>query len=507
MSPLPSFFGHVAEGVGYLGYIIPQLGFFLRTIFNFLYRYIMTPLYQQQFIYNVSRYLQTDQKKFMFANHHLCHAYAAFYGFVPRNKRNKPYAIVTLDGEGDGMSGSVHTFKKGQWRTVSIILGSHSLAKFYELITHYLGMKRNEHEYKVMGLAPYANQKESEIIAKRFDTLFTTTDSLQLHSSIPTGSLLHFFNHALKRVRFDTVAGAAQLYVEKVTLNFIKEVIEKTKSTDIVVGGGFFMNVKVNQKIREIKNIHTFTPCASAADESIIFGAAYYGYQQLCQQAGKKFEPFELTNLYLGPAYGNEAIDAVLKNDKRLKSCTIRKVRDIELTIARLLAKGHIVGRFSGRMEWGARALGNRSILMDPRRLDLKKELNDHVKSRDFWMPFAATIIEPDAKKYLKIEASTQSPYMMISFDTHPKHRADIAAAVHPADGTCRAQILRKSDNPNYYRLIQSFKKATGVGAVLNTSFNYHGEPLVCTPSDALHTFFSTGLQYLAIGSYLIQKK
>jgi len=157
-------------------------------------------------------------------------------------------------------------------------------------------------------------------------------------------------------------------------------------------------------------------------------------------------------------------------------------------------------------MEWGARALGNRSILMDPSRMDLKRELNEQVKSRDFWMPFAATILNERAKDYIVNPKNSNASFMAIGFDTTMKARKDLAAAVHPYDFTCRPQILQKKDNPDYYKLIKYFEELTGIGGVLNTSFNYHGEPIVCSPKDALHTFTVTGLQYLALGSYLISK-
>lgn len=261
------------------------------------------------------------------------------------------------------------------------------------------------------------------------------------------------------------------------------------------------MNVKANKKIAEIPGLRDLVVCPSAGDESAPFGGAYFGYQHL-----SKTIPQNISDLYLGPDFSGQEIEQAIKEALN-KSFTARKYNDIEKQIAKLLANGKIVGRFKGRMEWGARALGNRSILMDPSRADLKTELNDQVKSRDFWMPFAATILEERQKDYIVNPKNIKGYFMNIGFDTTGKGKKALSAAVHPYDFTCRPQILRKEDNPDYYKLIKYFEDQTGIGAVLNTSFNYHGEPIVCSPKDALHTFAVTGLKYLAMGNYLITKK
>lgn len=170
------------------------------------------------------------------------------------------------------------------------------------------------------------------------------------------------------------------------------------------------------------------------------------------------------------------------------------------------LAEGKIVARFTGRMEMGARALGNRSILAHPGKIESIETINKMIKMRDFWMPFAATILYEDQQKYIRNPQNISSPFMAIAFDTTTEGKKALVAAVHPADKTTRPQILRKEDNPKYYEIIKTFKSLTGIGAVLNTSFNIHGEPMVCTPEDALLTLQRSGLQYLALENYLISK-
>ena len=411
--------------------------------------------------------------------------------------------MITLDGEGDNLCGSVWTVKKGQWKKISETLGGNSIAAFYGLVTHFLGMKMNEHEYKVMGLAPYVSQYEIDKVYPLFEGLFWVDDNLTMHSKYPSGSYLQYFDKYLSHKRFDSIAGAAQLFVENLIVDLVNKSIKKTDIKNIVLSGGFFMNIKGNKKIADIKEVEHLVVCPSAGDESAPFGGAYFGYQILCEESSKDFLPENISNLYLGPDYSSEQIEGVIKREKHFK---IKKFSDIEKEIAKLLKLGKIVGRFKGRMEWGARALGNRSILMDPSRVDLKRELNEQVKSRDFWMPFAASILSERQKDYVVNPKNIKAMYMSIGFDTTQKGKKDLAAAVHPYDYTCRPQIVTNEQNPDYYKLIKYFEKLTGIGALLNTSFNYHGEPIVCSPADAFNTFKLTGLKYLALGNYLITK-
>lgn len=482
----------------------PSLGFFLKNTYMFISKYILAPYFKMQFRANMAQFFGIDGEKITFANHHLCHAFAGYYGFIPQKDQLKTHLVITLDGEGDGLCSSVWTVKQGEWKKIAQTSGGHSIATFYGLITHFLGMKMNEHEYKVMGLAPYVSQHEIDKVYPLFKDLFWIDDDLVFHCKYPSGSLLHYFDKVLHHMRFDGVAAAAQALVEDLAVELVKKAIKKTGIKNVVVSGGFFMNVKANKKISEIPEVESLVVCPSAGDESAPFGGAYYGYKLLSKT---DFHPKNVADLSLGPDFSDEEIENVIRNEKLGKKFLVKKYQDIEKEVAKLLTEGKIIGRFKGRMEWGARALGNRSILMDPSRMDLKQELNNQVKSRDFWMPFAATILEERAKDYIINPKNVDAYYMAIGFDTTLKARKDLAAAIHPADFTCRPQILRQEDNPDYYKLIKHFEDITGIGAVLNTSFNYHGEPIVCSPKDALNTFKVTGLEYLSLGNFLISKK
>jgi carbamoyltransferase len=180
-------------------------------------------------------------------------------------------------------------------------------------------------------------------------------------------------------------------------------------------------------------------------------------------------------------------------------------VEDIEAASARLLAEGHVIARCKGRSEFGARALGNRSILADPTKTHVIREINDMIKSRDFWMPFAPSMLPEAAKEYLVNKKNIESPYMIMAFDTTEK-RGDLLAALHPYDNTARPQVVTKQMNPDYHRLIDEFRKITGRGVVLNTSFNLHGYPIVDSPEDALDVLARSGLKCLALGNYMVRK-
>lgn len=493
LSPLPY--------IKSLFYQFPSFGFFIKNIYSFFSIYILAPYFQRQFQENMASFLNIKKEKIIFADHHLCHAYAAYYGFVPAKDQEKDQLVVTLDGEGDGLCSSVWTVRDGEWKKIARTPGGNSIATFYGLITQYLGMKMNEHEYKVMGLAPYVSSYETERVYRLFQGLFSIDDNLVIHSKYPSGTYLRYFDKVLHRQRFDGVAAAAQLYVEDLVIELIKKAVKKTGIKNIVLSGGFFMNIKANKRISEMGEVENLTVCPSAGDESAVFGGAYYGYQNLTKDRLKN-----ISNLYLGPDFSEGEIEKAIKEAKLGKKYLVKKFNDIEKEVALLLSKGKIVGRFKGRMEWGARALGNRSILMDPSRIDLKQELNEQVKSRDFWMPFAATILKERQSDYIINFKSIDAYYMAIGLDTTDKGKKDLAAAIHPYDHSCRPQILQEEANADYYKLIKYFEQLTGIGAVLNTSFNYHGEPIVCSPKDALHTFEVTGLKYMALGNYLISK-
>jgi len=298
--------------------------------------------------------------------------------------------------------------------------------------------------------------------------------------------------------RFDTITAGVQRFTEDLMVEWVRRCIAHTGIRRVVCGGGVFMNVKANKKIMEIPEVESLGVLPSCGDESLSYGAAALGHADVTGNTElAAWEP-----IYFGP----DVDDAETERLLRLKGITFTRPEDIELEIARLLAAGQPVARCRGAMEFGARALGNRSILADPSVADNVRIINQMVKKRDFWMPFAPMVIAERANEYLVNPKGFGSPHMMLSFDTTAKF-PEFIGAVHNADLTARPQILREQHNPGMYRCLKHFERLTGRGIILNTSFNLHGYPICLGAKEALHVFENSGLEYLAVGSFLASKR
>jgi len=255
-------------------------------------------------------------------------------------------------------------------------------------------------------------------------------------------------------------------------------------------------------------NSLTITP--SSGDESIAIGNVVCGYAKLHNYDVSGLKKIE--NLYLGSVYSDEEIKQSIEMYDFCKTCDVTyfdpgKGEVIEKKVAEILANNSVVGRFKGRAEWGARALGNRSILANPSSRDNVKLINEMIKGRDFWMPFATSLLYERRHDYLELEKVDYAPFMAITFPTKELAHKELIAALHPYDLTSRPQMVKKEVNPDYHALISEYERLTGAGGILNTSFNLHGEPNVETPLDALRTFELSGLPHVAIGNYLISKR
>lgn len=454
----------------------------------------------------LSKYLNIDRKKIIYTDHHLLHTFSTIAN-LPKNKKS---LIFTLDAEGlskrdENLCATVSIFDGKNVRRISETTKSASLGYLYGISTLYLGMKPNEHEFKVMGLAPYAKREN----VNKLNPLFKEAlwlDGLEFRSKFRMQYADFYLKEKAVYKRFDNLAGAIQKLTEELTIQWIGNAIKKTKINSIALSGGVFMNVKANQKISELDEVKEIFPMPSCGDECTAIGACFYGYHKYCYNKKEKFNPQPLTHLYLGPEYSDKEIGSFLRENNHFKKYQIKKFRDIEKEIARLLSKNEIVARFKGKSEWGARALGNRSILANPSSRESVVILNELIKDRDFWMPFTPSILEENLSEYIINPKKIKCPYMIITFDSTKKAKKEIIAAIHPYDLTARPQAVNKRDNPDYYKLIKEFKRLTKVGAILNTSFNLHGEPNVLSPRDAMHTFENSGLKYLAIGEYLVKK-
>ncbi len=429
--------------------------------------------------------LKIDRSKIVVEEHHVLHSYAAYFG-----SGFEKALILTLDGEGDGLCGSVSIGENGKIERIETITRDNSIGLLWARVTEYLGMKSVEDEWKVMGLAPYAkNDKAYEIFKK-----IISIEDGNFKSTVPATEFEKFLEENLYRIRFDTIAYGLQKLTEELVLKWVEYWTNKTGIKDIAVSGGVFMNVKVNMLLCDMyKNVFVFP---SSGDESLAIGACYYGNIQ------KEFTDIEpLGNIYFGPEYSDKEIEDEL--DKH--NVKFAKHDDIEKKIAELLSEGEIVAVMNGRMEWGARALGNRSILADATNFENIKRINEAIKKRDFWMPFAPAILEERIADYAI--NPQKSPYMILAFRSTEKGKKELMAATHQYDNTLRPQTVTKESNPRFYQILKEFERITGRGGFLNTSFNLHGFPIVMNPEDALYVFENSGLNYLAIGSFLVEKK
>ncbi|MEE9274833.1 MAG: carbamoyltransferase C-terminal domain-containing protein [bacterium] len=456
----------------------------------------------------IADHLGVGKNKIHIIEHHTAHAAAAYYASPFSVDGGGNTAVLTNDASGDGLCATWNTAgPKGIERLAASPSAAGSLGSFYSLITQYLGMRQLEHEYKVMGLAPYApdyGRERSYAVLKKM-IVFEHKDVPQFRWKVRRERFRHMMEN-LVRHRFDWVAGAAQDLLEELLVEWARAGIAAAGEGRVALSGGVFMNVKANQRVAVLDEIEEMFVLPSCGDESNAIGAAYW-YHAEGGKSGERLPCVPLGGLYLGRDIEEGSVAEAIGAAGAKESHSVRRFDDIESEVARLLSLGEVVARVKGREEFGARALGNRSILAHPRDYRVVSHINKMIKSRDFWMPFAPTILDRREEDYLLNPKGLRSPYMMITFDSTPLGAEELSAACHPYDGTLRPQILERSFNPDYYGLIEEFERLTGIGGVLNTSFNLHGEPIVSSPEDAIHTFENSGLMHLALGRYLISKK
>jgi carbamoyltransferase len=438
-------------------------------------------------------------------DHHMCHAASAYFGW---GKLDEEVLVLTCDGAGDRLCATINVARNGKIRRVAGVDESHSIGALYGKITYLSGMVPMEHEYKLMGLAPYAEKaRESQTISEEFERLFAfDRENPMLWTRAPGCPPLQygaeFLSNLLRRKRFDHIAGGVQLFVERFLVRWVQNCIAETGIRKIALSGGVFMNVKANQKILNLPEVEELFIFPSCGDETNSIGAAWLLDQQLSKKMPQKLGPF-----YLGPEYSDTEIETAFRNYQFKSSVEAKHQNEIDRSVAELLAKGRVVARFKGRMEFGARALGNRSILANPAVPGVVKIINEMIKCRDFWMPFAPSVLAERSERYFFKPKPVEAPYMILTLDSRPEKREAMAAAIHPYDATGRPQEVYESWNPDYHRLISHFEQITGEAIILNTSFNLHGEPVVCSPEDALRVFDISGLEHLALGDFLLAKK
>lgn len=438
--------------------------------------------------------------------HHYSHAASAYFcsGFDHA-------AVITLDGSGEENATVIWEGRNGELRKIKEFNTPNSLGWFYAAFTKHGGFEPYDGEGQYMGLAPYGkeNSKYMRLVEQ---VLQTKSDGYEIDPSWiyygPRNLSDRFTDKfadsfGMPRDKDGDISGelkdvayAAQLQLERVGLALARYALAETGARNICLAGGVALNCKMNGRIFEELDIDDiFIQPASGDDGGCTLGASVALHQQLTGDISSS----GMTHVYLGPSFTNEEIEAVL-----IESGAIyRKSPAVEKEMAKYLTEGCVAGWFQGRMEYGPRALGSRSILTDPRDEAMKDVVNNQVKFREPWRPFCPTILEERASEFL--EKNVSHPFMILACTIKEEAQAKIPATVH-VDGTARVQTLKREDNPRYYDLIKEFDRLTGVPVLLNTSFNLKGEPIVCTPQEAINTFNNSGIDVMAIGDFLVTK-
>jgi len=458
--------------------------------------------------------------------HHHAHLASSFY-CSPFERA----ALLSADGLGDFASTMWGTAEGNHMRIEGAVAFPHSLGLFYSAVTQYLGFLKFGDEYKVMGLAAYGQPRQLDTfrdivrfdprsngngfrLGLRYFTHHRTGPEMSWVEADKTPVLGKMFSEEMTGLlgpvrapeeeleqRHRNLASSLQARLEEVYLGILQKLAERTQLNSVCLAGGVAFNCVANGKIFDATPFEQVYVQPAAGDGGLAVGGAFYVYHQVF---GKP-RSFVMDHAYWGPGYSREGIrGAIESNGMAQKGYRVEELPEEELTkrAAAIIADGKILGWFQGRAEWGPRALGNRSIVADPRRPEMKEILNRRIKHREIFRPFAPSILAEATGEYF--EKSYPSPFMTLAYPVRPEKRGKIPAPTH-VDGTGRLQTVTREANPRYHALISAFRDLTGVPVVLNTSFN-DNEPIVCRPEEALDCFLRTQMDALALGDFLISK-
>ncbi len=438
-----------------------------------------------------------DRRNLFYIDHHESHAWSAY-----ALSEFDDALVLVADGWGAWQSTTIYHGRQGKLTPLQTYAYPNSLGVFYEAFTDLLGFERQNDEWKVMGLAAYGQPT--------FDLseFITVTDhGYKVNGKWLSGKSYGDISYLVERfgARRDPekhisdadrdLAASVQKATEDAMLALVREGIRLTGSRNLCLAGGVAMNSKANGRVLASGLIDRIFVQPAATDDGTAIGAALGVYAA----RGDTVPRYTMEDAYLGPEFSDPEIEETLRTYK----LPAFRVPGVEAVTARLLAEGNIVGWFQGRMEFGPRALGNRSILADTRRPEMRDRVNECVKFREGWRPFAPSCLAEAAEDYF--EGCSDAPFMILTFDVREDKR-DVIPAVTHADNTARVQTVTREANPRYWNLIHEFDKLTGVPVIMNTSFNLKGEPIVCAPKDAIRTFYSSGLDFLVLGDFVVAK-
>ena len=430
-----------------------------------------------------------DRSRVVFVNHHQAHAASAFYasGFPESN-------ILSLDGSGGNESGILGFGQGTKIEIFKTVSNRGSWGLMYEEITEKLGFRRHSGEGKVMGLAAYGTPDPKGLPFVNWDGDFPVIDPETRKT---------FVNAIQPRKKEDPItdyhenlAATLQDTLERAGKCMADYLYNKTGIRRLCLAGGTALNCSMNGKLALLPFVDEIFIQPAAYDAGTALGAAMTVY---VEKTGN-WPDWKMEHAYWGPEFTNEEIEEALK---AFSNYPYKKSSNIFSETAQILADGKIVGWFQGRSEVGPRALGNRSILANPSLPEMKDRVNNQVKHRESWRPFAPSVLEERVDRY--VANPMPSPFMILAFNALPERQAEIVAAAH-VDGTIRPQTVSKATNPRYWQLIKRFEEITGIPAVLNTSFNVDSQPIVNTPEEAIDTFINCGIEVLAIGDFLVWK-
>lgn len=440
-----------------------------------------------------------------YIDHHLCHAVSAFY-VSPFEKA----AALTVDGAGEEDTTVFWTCDGTEIKRLASIKIPHSLGQFYAAITGFLGFKVQSDEYKVMGMASYGKPTfvdffRNEVFDFRKDGTFRVNTRFLDYHLARQGMFLKETIQLLGKNRLPDeeitnhhmdIAKSAQIVLEEVLIHLVNHLHRETRSDTLCLAGGVALNCVANGKLLDNMPFRQIFIQPAAGDAGTSMGAALHVYHRYTRKPRR----YQMKDAYLGPSYSNQrCIDTLNEFNLSYKELTREELCS---RIATFLSEGKLIFWFQGRMEWGPRALGNRSLLADPRRAEIRDMINLKVKQRELFRPFAPSVLEE--KSYSYFGNPIPSPFMLFAFKVNPDRRKEIPAVTH-VDGTARPQTVSKEANPLYWNLIKEFENRTGVPVLLNTSFNVQ-EPIVCSPKDAVACFLKTKVDYLVLNNLLIEQ-
>jgi carbamoyltransferase len=430
-----------------------------------------------------------------FVDHHFAHVTSAYFtsGF-------KDALVVSLDGGGDGKCGVVYAVRDGHIELVQSLAAYHSLGNYYAYITHICGFKAHKHEGKITGLAAHGEPIYVDLL-NGFIT--ERNGAFQNRGGVHSYGAIRALERRLPNGwRREDLAASIQRHFEDLTVRFVRHWARRTGLRDVALAGGVFANVRVNQEVYELPEVDRIFIHPHMTDGGLGGGAALAACVDGVLEETMLHCDEPLRDVYFGTDLTEQEIEAALK-DHGLRPERLHV--PLEEKVADLLAEGYVVARAAGRMEYGPRALGNRSILYQPTDPTVNDWLNENLHRTEF-MPFAPAALFEERHRMFENVAGAQhaAEFMTITFDCTPWMREQMPGVVH-VDGTARPQLVRRDRNAGFYRIIEAFYQRTGLPAVINTSFNMHEEPIVCTADDCVRAFIDGNLDYLAVGPHLVK--